>query len=494
MTIPFFPVPSTRAPGTVNPAGDMDNTALELAAMGGTYNVLNANYSGGADPTGAADSTAAINAALAAASAGTMVVLPVPGVYKTSAPLTPPPGVGLVSAGSGQFNTGAVIKPSASFAGSAVIAVSDVASAATQGPVLRGFSIDGTNLPGTTDGIRATGPINLAVLADLGIYNCTGIGINQVTDAGATPQNPYGWWVRDVKINNCAQGGITLPGHTDGQWRTVHVIGNGNTSGHGIAISGAPSNSRFTDIRAEWTGTGDGWHLTGAWNTGTGSGPFLMTGCSSDRNQQNGFFCSATGNAPVMLANCMFRRDGRNSKTGGGSFAGINLSSASVPLFFSNVAVWPGVDDDGTGTESPQYGVSFSSVTFGQILSGYIQGASAAVNGSITGSQLVAPNVILASGTTGGPATNLTDFYRPSNGVLQTDNAIQAPSSFVSAQRFNPGGITGATAASRIVGAIASGTAPASGSFNTGDLILVQTGSLLVCTAGGSPGTWTVVS
>ena len=42
-------------------------------------------------------------------------------------------------------------------------------------------------------------------------------------------------------------------------------------------------------------------HLTGAWNTGTGSGPFTMTACSTDRNQQNGFYCNATGTAPVRL-------------------------------------------------------------------------------------------------------------------------------------------------------------------------------------------------
>jgi hypothetical protein len=55
-------------------------------------------------------------------------------------------------------------------------------------------------------------------------------------------------------------------------------------------------------------------------------------------------------------------------------------------------------------------------------------------------------------------------------------------------------GLTGATAGCRLVGAIASGTAPSTGTFLTGDLAVVQTGSLIVCTSGGSPGTWTVVS
>lgn len=52
-----------------------------------------------------------------------------------------------------------------------------------------------------------------------------------------------------------------------------------------------------------------------------------------------------------------------------------------------------------------------------------------------------------------------------------------------------PAGLTGATAASRYVGATASG-APASGTFATGDFVVDQTGVFWICTAGGSPGTW----
>lgn len=57
---------------------------------------------------------------------------------------------------------------------------------------------------------------------------------------------------------------------------------------------------------------------------------------------------------------------------------------------------------------------------------------------------------------------------------------------------FAPAGLTGATAASRYVGATASG-APASGTFAVGDYVLDQTGKVWVCTAAGTPGTWTQV-
>lgn len=54
-------------------------------------------------------------------------------------------------------------------------------------------------------------------------------------------------------------------------------------------------------------------------------------------------------------------------------------------------------------------------------------------------------------------------------------------------------GLTGATSASRYVGATAS-AAPGSGTFVTGDFVIAQSGTIFICTAGGSPGTWAQVS
>lgn len=53
-------------------------------------------------------------------------------------------------------------------------------------------------------------------------------------------------------------------------------------------------------------------------------------------------------------------------------------------------------------------------------------------------------------------------------------------------------GLTGATDASRYVGATTSG-APASGTFTVGDFVITQDGNVYVCTTAGSPGTWTQV-
>ena len=55
-----------------------------------------------------------------------------------------------------------------------------------------------------------------------------------------------------------------------------------------------------------------------------------------------------------------------------------------------------------------------------------------------------------------------------------------------------PLGLTGAVAATRYVGATASG-APASGTFAVGDFVIDQTGKVWVCTVAGTPGTWVQV-
>lgn len=77
----------------------MNNTALELLAMNASYNVMNAAYSGGADPTGTNDSTDAIQAAIDALPASGGPVFFPPGTYKISSALSVPSGTRLLGSG-----------------------------------------------------------------------------------------------------------------------------------------------------------------------------------------------------------------------------------------------------------------------------------------------------------------------------------------------------------------------------------------------------------
>jgi hypothetical protein len=82
---------------------------------------------------------------------------------------------------------------------------------------------------------------------------------------------------------------------------------------------------------------------------------------------------------------------------------------------------------------------------------------------------------------------------QPSPGTASAGSAFAAAdASHVHGQPpvFAPTGLTGATQASRYVGATASG-APGSGTFALGDFVIDQTGKVWICTTAGSPGTWT---
>lgn len=86
------------------------------------------------------------------------------------------------------------------------------------------------------------------------------------------------------------------------------------------------------------------------------------------------------------------------------------------------------------------------------------------------------------TGLTGGGSltsdrTLAVDFGTVAGKVLEGDKLGYAP------------GLTGAGQATRFVGATTSG-APVSGTFSIGDWIISRGGSVYICTAAGTPGTW----
>lgn len=93
-----------------------------------------------------------------------------------------------------------------------------------------------------------------------------------------------------------------------------------------------------------------------------------------------------------------------------------------------------------------------------------------------------------------GTDTRLTDARTPSGHHASHEVGGSDPlSGIVPGSSFVPSGLTGATSASRYVGATASG-APASGTFLKGDFIIAQDGGVYICTVAGSPGTWVAVT
>jgi hypothetical protein len=113
-------------------------------------------------------------------------------------------------------------------------------------------------------------------------------------------------------------------------------------------------------------------------------------------------------------------------------------------------------------------------------------------------------NLTISSPSTGG--TNNFSLSGPSAGGAQSPVIVNTTGGVtptwvdtstltteIAGSDFKPAGLTGATAASRYVGATSSGS-PGSGTFALGDFVVDQSGKIWICTVAGSPGTWTQVS
>ncbi|WP_435215933.1 glycosyl hydrolase family 28-related protein [Streptomyces sp. bgisy034] len=325
------------------------------------------------------DDTAAIQAALAACPMGGIVYLPA-GAYRTSAPLTIPPAVTLMGTHTnlmavvGLVDPPCYIKPLASFVGDAVIKFIDAAtggySTISAEHRILNVMIDGADYtdPGL-DGIRAEGNIQNVGLRDVTIRQVTGAGINTAENAGFFP---YSWRLHRVMIDNCGWHGFAVQVMTDITMIDCQAIGNG---ANGFEINNA-ANSQMIGCRAEWNDT-NGIHITGDWATGTGSGGMLLGDCSTDRNGHNGVLVDATGNPPIQIENLHTRRDGRNLGAGGGGYAGLKVDAAGVPVIVGLVTCYPGVDDDGTQANSPQYGVRVENSEYVAVASGFLHADTA---------------------------------------------------------------------------------------------------------------------
>lgn len=117
------------------------------------FNILNTAYSGGADPTGVADSSAAINAAIAAAASGGGVVRVPPGSYKVSAAAIQMSS-GVILAGDGP--AASILKPTGSNNGVNVTSASAMADVGITGIQVQG--------PGSGTGIGILASANSGAL------------------------------------------------------------------------------------------------------------------------------------------------------------------------------------------------------------------------------------------------------------------------------------------------------------------------------------------
>jgi len=423
----------------------------------------------GADPTGEADSTTAIQKALNAAASNirspgkaSVVYLPA-GRYKVSAPITIPPGVTLLGdyadevATNADFLSGTTIQASPTFsqgaaAGNAVILIVDQATGGyaktSEEQKILGIMVDGHLLPGANkvNGIEFYGNCRRSRLENVLVAFVGGNGIAFVANSvsGHRSGNPR---LKRVNVRNAGLAGFLIVRVSDGSY--IDCLAESCT-GIGWDITNM-SNTTYIGCRSEHNLIGFRYTNT---SNGTGSGGGRFIGCSTDRNERHGVEITSSNSTgvPLGLIGFSIRRDGRNGNRGGGGYAGLYIHAFPSAVEITGTEIFPGVDDDSAGVNSPENGVLLSgnnkAKTEVLFSSCHLQGATRAVSDDKSEAAVSMDGCAWATGTTRSP----TVIYVNSATVRASANAILAIHNLTSAPSKASVQITGASAGDRALG------------------------------------------
>ncbi len=370
---------------------------------------------------GVTNDRVAIQAALNAAQAsGGTVMLPA-GIYAIDSDLIVPPGVTLTGQAGERTELGgggAAVQPAikllSTFSGNAGISVLDKQlgsySAENASVQIRNLNIDcSAKTSGTIDGIQVNGKCDGLLIEAVSISKPPNSGVRflQFQRLDLNFYKTINAVLRRVVVHNAASVGFSFNGNTDCELTGCYSLGAGDD---GFQFTTSCANTVVAHCRSEWS-TGSGFRVTGTWNNATGSGGILFASCTTDRNNIHGFSIDALGNSPVSIVAPMCRRDGRNGGSGGNGYAGIKVPGATVPVLITNPTVFPGVDDNGSGTNSPQYGISVTaSATYVAVNGGgFLHAATAAWNDDGTSTVSRGPGIAERTGTTSAPSAIVVD-------------------------------------------------------------------------------------
>ncbi len=405
----------------------------------------------GAVGDGTTNDQPAIQNALNAASSGTVVYLPGGRNYALAAPITIPPGVKLLGTtprGRVYFSPFDEEKSSllglATFSGTAMILIRSAADAGysidTHGVAIENINIVGWDLPASVSGIKLTGQVQDTVIKNVIIQGVTAKGVYTASYSGTFPNTLT---LDQVTTLECGAEGFYLEVASDTQAINCTAASNDSTGTNGWFLSGC-TNSHFVSCRAEHMPT-NGFYITGDWFSANGSGGANFVDLSTDRNGHNGILVDArTGTGPFGFIGLHLSRDGRNANAGGGGYAAFNAShgtSVTNPIHISGITVFPGVDDDNSGVNSPQIGISADHCTSFEVKGGYVHAATTAVSDAGSNTVFIVDDLGIATGTTASPtrtrrnyANRVTTggwyqamFGDPSTQQLTTSRMILAP-------------------------------------------------------------------
>lgn len=459
---PAAQIPTSGAASRMLLADASGNLALGGVAPD-AINVQSSPYNAKGD--GTTDDAAAIQSALSAAKPGQSVYLPATvngakATYAVNSPVFVPPYVTLRGAQPQRSGatTGGAIKALSTFTGAGIVQMVDQATGgyatAHENAALIDLSIDGSALAsGSAAGVLATGYVHGTMLINVSVSQVPGKAFNTLSNGSG---QAYSWHLQNCQGMNCGSDGFRFSNLTDSLFLSCRAIGNGR---HGFYI-GTLYNCTFTGCHAEFNT--HGWNITESWGTSGSGGSAWFIGCSSDRNTQDGWYIDATGNSPLIFTGTVCRRDGRNGNTGGGGYAGFRVNGATVPIVIDGIVTNPGVDDNGTGTSSPDYGIRIGGATLVSVASGHVWGAVAGWHDDGTNTRLRrGPNLSESTGTVASPSTSLNNPWGWDNSTATGAQGSDATALALSTTATNTtnallaytsGGATGLAASSKASG------------------------------------------
>ncbi len=354
-----------------------------------------------------------IQNALNAALPGQIVYLPGGKNYALSTPLSIPPGVtlrGTLPRGRAVFSEPTEEKSAlvglSGFAGSALILIKSQAegsySIASRNAGVESLVLSGSALPPSVSGIKITGAVHSVTISDVLIQGCTDRGL-WITSFSGNHADTIA--LRNVTCVQNGAEGFLLDACTDLEVSHCMATSNDTVGTDGWHINGT-ENSHFTSCRAEHM-PGNGFYITGDWLSNEGSGGANFVDLSTDRNTKNGILVDANGGTGAFgFIGCYLGRDGRNSNTGGGSYAAFKASHGTAvtnPIHISGITVFPGVDDNATGVNSPQIGISADHCASFSVEGGYVHAATTAISDGGNNTVFAVGQIGTATGTTALP-------------------------------------------------------------------------------------------